>query len=391
MKIMQRGICFACLVCLFIMLLTSCASGPPAPTLVPVQAGSGQELLPGVSESAAISLTGKWRAQKVDTFDDQLVSPDLDDSKWTEVNAPDSWTNQGFGDLEGTTAMVVYRTKVDVPRPWQGKAVGISAWFNPFNGRVFVNGTAVEPTRKPFAAYADVSTLLKYGQSNTVAVTTMYEGYSEFMQAGQPRIGLIDQIVVPAIQHEEVEIAGNKATLIHPKQAGAYPVVIFNFTGSHFLAEREPWYDLGDELARQGIVSLALALAYQKAESVQAAIETLRQSAFVDPGHMFLLGGGQGAPTMVDAALQDPAIAGLILISAPPLKNLNQLGSRPVLLMASQGEQHGLILEQAQQSADDLANAKVLTLPGEGSGTFVFTSVWSQVRRALLDFVQAAK
>jgi predicted esterase len=388
---MIRLIRFACLFSLLSTLLGSCVSGASAPTLVPVQAAAGQELIPGVSEAAAVSLMGKWHAQKAEAFNDQFVAPDFDDSAWTEVTAPAAWSEQGFGELEGTPGMVVYRTKVDIPRAWKGQAVGISAWFNPFNGRVFVNGTAAEPVRKPFEAYADVSELLKYGESNTIAVTTMYEGYSEFTESGGPRIGLIDQIDVTAIQHEEVEVAGNKATFIHPQQEGDYPVIVFNFTGSHFMAEREVWYDLGDDLARTGIASLALALGDQKIESVQAALEYLRQTGLVDEEKIFLLGGGQGAPTMLDVALQDPAIVGLILISAPPVKNLNQLASRPVLFIASQGEQHGLILEQAQESAKGVTNTKIVALPGEGSGTFIFTSVWSQVRQALIDFVQAAK
>jgi hypothetical protein len=391
MQMRRRGITFVCLIGLSAMLVAACASGPPAPTLVPVQAAAGGELIAGVSESAAIPLTGKWRAQHVAAFSDELVAPDFDDSSWSEVTAPASWTEQGFGDLEGAPGIVVYRTKVDVPRAWKGKTVGISAWFNPFNGRVFVNGTPVEPVRKPFAAYSDVSTLLKYGERNTIAVTTMYEGYSEFAGGGGPRLGLIDQVAVPAIEHEEIEIAGNKATFIHPKQEGTYPFVVFNFTGSHFRAEREPWFDMGDDLARQGIASLALALAEQNVDSVQAAVDYLRNSGWVDSDKIILLGGGQGAPTMLDAALQDPSIAGLILISAPPVKNLTELAPRPVLLVASQGEQHGLILEQAQESAAGAGNAKVIVLSGEGSGTFIFTSVWSQVRRALLDFVQGTK
>ncbi len=388
---MIRLIKFACLVCLLSTLLTSCATGAPAPTFVPVQAAAGQELIPGVSKSAAISLSGKWHAQKVSAFSDELVAPDIDDSAWAEVTAPAAWSEQGFGELEGTPGMVVYRTEVDIPRAWKDKAVGISAWFNPFNGRVFVNGTAEEPVRKPFEAYADVSELLKYGESNTIAVTTMYEGYSEFTESGGPRIGLIDQIAVTAIQHEETEIAGNKATFIHPKTEGTYPVIVFNFTGSHFMAEREAWYDMGDDLARAGIASLALALGNQRVEDIQVALADLRKSALVDEQKIFLLGGGQGAQTMFDAALQDPAIAGLILISAPPVKNLNQLDARPVLFIASQGEQHGLILEQAQESVKGVPNTKVIALPGEGSGTFIFTSVWSQVRQVLIDFVQAAK
>jgi hypothetical protein len=280
---------------------------------------------------------------------------------------------------------------VDVPRAWQGESVGLSAWFNPFNGRVLVNGTPVEPARKPFAAYADVSELLRYGESNTITVTTLYEGYSEFGLGGPPRIGLIDQLAVTAIEHEEVEIAGYQATFIHPTGEGTYPVIVFNATGSHFRAEREPWFDMGDELARQGIASLALALEDQNVESVHAAIEYVRQSAFVNPEQIFLLGGGQGAPTMLEAARNDPAIAGLILISAPPLQGLHELGARSVLLIAGQEEQRGLILKQAQESAEGVENAEVIALPGEGGGTFLFSTVWSQVRQALLDFVQAAK
>jgi hypothetical protein len=377
----------ACLV----MLVASCSTGAPAPTLMPVQASPGQELIPGVSESAAISLAGTWRAQKVDSFRDELAAPEFDDSNWIEVTAPASWTEQGFGDLEGTPSIVVYRTRVDVPRAWESKAVGLSAWFNPFNGRVFVNGMPVEPARKPFAAYADVSELLQYGQGNTITVTTMYEGYSEFAQAGLPRIGLVDQIAVTATEHEEVKIGGYQATFIHPTQAGRYSVVVFNVTGSHFRAEREPWFDMGDEIARQGIASLALALDEQSVESVQAAVEYLRQSPFVDPQRIILLGGGQGAPTMLEVARNDPAIVGLILLSPPPLQGLNELGARPVLLIAGQHEQRGLILKQAEQSAAGAEHAEVIALPGEGGGTFLFPTVWSQVRQVLLDFVQAAK
>ena len=383
----RRLILLACLV----PWLASCASGPPAPTLVPAEAASGEELIPGVSESAAIPLTGKWRAQKIDAFSDELAAPEFDDSSWVQVSAPAPWAEQGFGDLQGTPSIVVYRTRVDVPRAWEGKAIGLTAWFNPFNGRVFVNGTPVEPVRKPFAAYADVSKLLRYGESNTITVTTMYEGYSEFAQGGPPRIGLIDQIAVTAIQREDVEIAGNQATFIHPTQEGTYPVVVFNVTGSHFRAEREPWFDMGDELAREGITSLALALDEQNVESIQAAVEYLRQSAFVDPQRIILLGGGQGAPTMIEFALQDPTVAGLILISAPPLQGLSELGSRPVVFIASQEEQRGLILKQAQESAARTENVKVIALPGEGGGTFLFSTVWSQIRQTLLDFVQAVK
>jgi uncharacterized lipoprotein YajG len=65
---------------LFILaLLAACNSGPAAPTLVPVQPAAGQDAIAGVSESAAISLVGKWRAQQVAVFKDERA-PEFDDS-----------------------------------------------------------------------------------------------------------------------------------------------------------------------------------------------------------------------------------------------------------------------------------------------------------------------
>jgi predicted esterase len=373
---------------LILTLLAACSSGPAAPTLIPVQPSAGQEAIVGVSESAAIVMAGKWRAQKIDAFKDEIASPEFDDSSWTEFDAPGTWSSQGFGDLEGQPVIVAYRTKVDVPSSWKGKKVGISAWFNPFNGRVFVNGTAVDPTRKPFAAYADVSDLLQYGKSNTITVTTLYEGYAEFGQGGSPRLGLVDQIAVSAVQREEIKVADFDATFIHPVQAGSYPAVVFNATGSHGMAEREAWYDLGEELARQGIVSLALALPQQKAESIQAAIDYLRQSGMVDSQKIYLFGVDQAAPVMLDAAIANPQIAGLIALSPPQLKNADKLGNRNLLVMVSEKDQSGRLLVWAKESAAAVAGAQVVTLPGDGHGTFVFSTLWSSVRTALLDFIQ---
>jgi hypothetical protein len=94
---------------------------------------------------------------------------------------------------------------------------------------------------------------------------------------------------------------------------------------------------------------------------------------------------------MLDVARNDPAIAGLLLLSSPPVQGLSELGARPALLITGQEEQRGLILKQAEESAAGAENAEVIALPGQGGGTFLFSTVWSQVRQALLDFVQAAK
>jgi predicted esterase len=356
--------------------------------LVPIQPSAGQEAIAGVSESAAIVLAGKWRAQKVDAFKEEIAAPEFDDSSWTEVDAPGSWSSQGFGDFEGQPVIVAYRTKVDVPSSWKGKTVGISAWFNPFNGRVFVNGTAVDPARKPFAAYADVSNLLQYGKTNTITVTTLYEGYAEFGQGGSPRLGLIDQIAVTAVKREEIKVADFDATFIHPVQDGAYPAVVFNATGSHGMAEREAWYDLGEELARQGIVSLALALPQQKAESIQAAVDYLRQSGMVDSQKIYLFGVDQAAPIMLDAAIADPQVSGLIVLSPPQLKYADKLGTRKLLVIVSDKDQNGRLLTWAKESAAAVADSQLVTLPGDGHGTFVFSTLWSKVRTALVEFIK---
>lgn len=369
------------------VLLAACNSGPAAPTLIPVQPAAGQEAVAGVSESAAVPLTGKWRAKKVDAFKEEMAGAEYDDSTWTEVVVPAAWSSQGFGDFEGQPVIIAYRTRVDVPAGWKGKAVGISAWFNPFNGRMFVNGTAVDPVRKPFAAYADVSQLLQYGKTNTITVTTMYEGYSEFSQGGSPRLGLIDQIAVTAIKREDTKVGDFDATFIYPVQAGSYPAIVFNATGSHGMAEREAWYDLGDELARQGIVSLALALPQQKVESVQAAVDFLRQSGMVDVQKIYLFGVDQAAPVMLDAAVKDPQIAGLVALSPPQLKGMDKFGDRKLLLLVSEKDQSGRLLTWAQESAAAVPGSQLIPLPGDGHGTFVFSTLWSDVRQALLEFI----
>ena len=149
-------------------------------------------------------------------------------------------------------------------------------------------------------------------------------------------------------------------------------------------------FELGEELARQGIVSLALALPQQKVESVQAAVDFLRQSGMVDVQKIYLFGVDQAAPVMLDAAVKDPQIAGLVALSPPQLKGMDKFGDRKLLLLVSEKDQSGRLLTWAQESAAAVPGSQLIPLPGDGHGTFVFSTLWSDVRQALLGRLQRA-
>jgi dienelactone hydrolase len=133
---------------------------------------------------------------------------------------------------------------------------------------------------------------------------------------------------------------------------------------------------------------LALALPQQKTESIQAAVEFLRQSGMVDVQKVYLFGVDQAAPVMLEAAVNDAQIAGLVALSPPSLKSADQLGSRKLLILVSEKDQSGRLLTWAQESAAAVPGSQVIALPGDGHGTFVFSAVWSKVRAALLEFIQ---
>ncbi len=366
---------------------------PPEPTVTPIPLAPGQELIPDVSLVNSIDLTGKWRFSQVKAFNDSLTQPGFDDSQWAETTAPAAWDAQGLAEQVGKGTIVVYRRSVDVPAEWKGKPTGIHAWFNPFASRVFVNGQEVDPARKPFAAYADVSDLLKYGEANSLVVITQYDGYAEFAEQGPARIGLIENRPVTKIIHDELTVdtpdGKSDATLIYPAEKTSLPGLVLVATGSHGMGEKINWIDLADDLARQGYVSLAVSLTQQKQEDVLAAIKFLGGQPMVDPSQITLFGVDQSCEAAVQAAIQNPNLKSLILLSPPQvIDEASGLTKMPLLMMASQGDRSGLILDQVKETAAKAGNAQVTGLPGEGHGTFIITNTWNALRQALLSWLK---
>ena len=387
-----RGILIAALLTvLSIGGCTQATAPPPAPASLVL--AEGQEAIADVSLTDAIELTGLWRFQQVEMFSPEMTQPNYDDSGWDEVLAPTPWAEQGLGDWAGQAKVVVYRRQVEVPADWQGKQIGISAWFNPYDSSVFVNGQRVEPARKPFAPYADVSDLLKYGQTNTIAVTTLYEGVFEMTEAGPVRLGSIERRLVTQVLQEEVSIPTEggeaDATVVRPAAGEGLPTLVFIATGSHGLGVKTDWLDLASDLARQGYVSLAAALKVQNPQGSLAAVEYLRSLPAVDPNRIVLVGADQGGKTVILAAVQDIQIAGVVVISGPQVSEVTQLGQRPILFMAAQGDRRGLVLEQAQEMARQVQDpSQVVALPGDGHGPYVLPNTWNATRQALLAWLQ---
>jgi hypothetical protein len=364
---------------------------PLPPTAIPLL--PGQELIRDVSLTNSIDLTGKWRFSQVKGFSESLTLPGFDDSQWADTDAPAAWAAQGLADQVGKGVIVVYRRQVDVPAGWKGKPTGIHAWFNPFASRVFVNGQQVDPARTPFAAYADVSDLLKYGEKNTLVVVTQYDGWLEFAEAGPARLGLLEDRPVTKVVQEELTIdtpdGKADATLIYPAEKTNLPGLLLVATGSHGMGEKINWYDLAADLARQGYVSLAVALPQQKPENVLAALKFFRARPMLNPTKILLFGVDQSSEPALQAALQDSSLNNLILLSPPQvIDDAAKLAKLPLLMLASQGDRSGLILDQVKETAKKAANAQVVALPGEGHGTFIITNTWNALRQAVLDWLK---
>ncbi|UCC62046.1 MAG: dienelactone hydrolase family protein [Anaerolineae bacterium] len=388
----RRGVLIVAMLAL--LLIGGCAPTATSPaTPTPLVLAEGQKELTDVSLTNAIELTGQWLFRQVEMFSQEMTEAGYDDSGWDEVLAPAPWAEQGLGDWAGQAKVVVYRRQVEVPADWQGKQIGISAWFNPYDSSVFVNGQRVEPARKPFAPYADVSDLLKYGQANTIAVTTLYEGIFEMAEAGPARLGPIERRPVTQVLQEEVSIPTEggeaDATVVRPAASEGLPTLVFIATGSHGLGVKTDWLDLASDLARQGYVSLAVALQVQNPQGALAAVGYLRSLPAVDPNRIVLVGADQGGKTVILAAVQDAQIVGVVVISGPQVSEVTQFGQRPILFMAAQGDRRGLVLKQAQEMAKQVQGpSQVVALPGDGHGPYVLPNAWNATRQALLAWLQ---
>lgn len=381
---------------MLILLLFLAACAPARATLpTPEPVAAGMEGIPDPSLSASIDLTGEWKFQKVAQWDDGLTKPGYDDQGWSTTQAPAGWADQGLADQVGQGTVVVYRKTVDIPANWKGLPVGISAWFNPYASRVFINGEQVEPARKPAFAYADVSKALKYGATNTVAVAVQYDGYLPFAESGPARVGPIITRPVTKVLQEAVQLdapSGKvKAVFFHPEGKTRLPALVLAATGSHGLGEMDNWTDLAVDLARQGYASLAIDMPNQSAEGVQAAVSYLRASPVANPEKIFLFGVDAAAPAVVLQAGSDAQVAGVVLLSAQAPDGVDKIAGRPLLLMAAKGDRSGFFIDQAQSMAKTAgAKAEVVELPGNGHGTFVLQNTWSAVRSSLIKWLTAA-
>jgi hypothetical protein len=361
----------------------------PSPTPVPLL--PGQEAIQDVSLENSINLRGQWRYAQVEAFQGEMTTPEFDDSQWTEIEAPTTWDHQGMGDQVGKGIVVVYRRQIDIPAEWRGQTTGIHAWFNPFASQVFVNGERLEPERKPFAGYADISGLLSYGEENTIAVVVQHDGLLYFAESGPVRIGLLESRPVTQVVHEEILVetpdGQAEATIIRPTEKTSLPGFVLVATGGHGLAEKVTWYDLADDLARVGYVSMAVALPQQKVDGILAAVQSFREHPAVKPDQIVLFGVDRASEAVVQAGVQDANIKGIILLSPPQvIRDIAKLTDDPILLMASQGDRNGLILEQIREMGNQVENAEVVSLPGDGHGTFIITNTWNALRQSLLDW-----
>ncbi len=364
------------------------------PTNTPVLLQPGQESIQDVMLDGAVNLSGKWRMSKVEIFKADMTQPEFDDSHWAEVDMPASWDKQGMADLVGSGTIVLYRRKIQVPENWRDKPVGIAAWFNPYGSQVYVNGQRIDSLRKGFGPYAEISSFVQFGKENTIAVSTQYDGYLELAESGPARIGLIGERAVTKVVHEEVSIniptGKADSVLIRPAEKKGLPALLLLATGSHGMAEVTSWLDIADDLARQGYASLAVGLPQLKPEGITASLKYLRGLDFVDPKKLIVYAVDQFSEPAVQAVIADSEVAGLIILSSPQvIDEISQLSGRPVLLLASRGDRQGMILEQTQTMAKAIGqSAQVVTLPGEGHGTFIFTNTWNALRSATLEWIK---
>jgi len=250
----------------------------------------------------------------------------------------------------------------------------------------------VEPLRTPFAPYADITALIKSGAANTIAVVTQYDGKLDYTDAGDARIGPIGTRAVTKVLHDEGSFptAQGDASyiLIHPEADAPLPALLLVASGSHGMGELSAWLDTGDDLARKGYASMAVALPAQTAENVTAALAALRQSPLVDPESIYLFGVEDAAAAALEAAALETAagadVRGVIALSPPMLQKLPALDDRPLLLLAAEKFRGGLILNQLHKLAAPLgATAEVVALPGNGNGVYLLTSTWNEVRDAI--------
>ncbi len=367
----------------------SAPTATAAPTL-PVVAG-GQEAVTAVASEGAIDLSGEWRYQVVSAVEDSLFDPATDDSAWPTTVAPGRWADQGIGGED--VIAVVYRRTVEVPAEWQGNPIGISAWFYPGGSVVHVNGEVVEPQGSLFALFADVGDLLHYGQSNVIAVSTTGDGIRELAEVGPPLLGPVGQRILTKVVRQDVTIPAPdmplSANLFSPEGGEGLPAVVFAATGHADYSLKDDWQVLNEDMARQGIVSLAVAFNKFTAPEFDAVFQYLSALDSVDPERMALVGAMKATQPTVQAAIASENVRAVILVSSAKIPEIAQLGDRPVLFICSEKETGAPTCSFARKMADQITGPhQILTLPGKSTGVNVLDTDWNQVRAAMLDWLE---
>jgi hypothetical protein len=122
-----------------------------------------------------LNLRGQWKFSLGD--DMRRASASFDDGGWERIHVPGYWEDQGYPGYDG---FAWYRTKFDVPRSWEGKALYVRLGRIDDVDRVFVNGKPVggrgvfPPQYR--SAYGDERryplphSVLVFGGENTIAV-----------------------------------------------------------------------------------------------------------------------------------------------------------------------------------------------------------------------------
>jgi len=129
-----------------------------------------------IESSETIDLSKNWRFspdEKNVGFSGKWYSVSYNDSQWDQIDAGESWENQGYPNLD---SFGWYRKTVNIPANWKGKDVWLK--FSGVNDsyRLFVNGELltsfgdVENTVFNSNTISEVGRVLAFGQENLITV-----------------------------------------------------------------------------------------------------------------------------------------------------------------------------------------------------------------------------
>jgi hypothetical protein len=356
----------------------------PAPVAV------AQDVVKAVAPDGAIDLAGQWRCQAVSQVDEALLSAKTDDSRWASVEAPGRWDVQK-ANPQGLPA-VIYRRTVAVPADWKGRQVGISAWFCGTDSLVYVNGQEVDPSGPANSLYADVSSILRYGEENLVAVSTTGDGIRDLAEAGRSLLGPIGQKTLTKVTRTAVNVPFQPkplpANLFVPEGKTGLGLVIFASTGHADYSIKDDWKQLNDDLARRGYASLAVQFSHFTPEEFAAVLSYASNLGVVDHSRIALVGTMKAGRPAALAAVANPGVRTLVLVSSAKIPEIAQMGDRPVLFVCGDRESSVPALAAAHQMSEGLTGPhSIATLASTASGVALLDTSWNGLREAFLGWL----